>query len=287
MRERFTPARACSTRTLMLANFRLVRFSVSVSVPRGGFFFRLAGFLYCWFIPLESGILVQYRSRRVSDVLLIGDPFVVRLAGVGFAQEPNVWTLYTGDYHVLVAVRLLLAAVVQGLFLGVFRPLTTPFGPIDDQARFPLRWWLALSKVAGIPLRENAQISKGGLQDGQQSINPMVHPRLTQTEEFGHDNLQWIRLEVNQDEQQFLFGGMQSPLAPCPGRPLPGLAYQVVVRAISFLIGPDERRQEELELRKRQSCEGNALSAIALDVCKCDHIVIVSLFRIKSIASAD
>ena len=40
MRERFTPARACSTRTRRLANFRLVRFSAGVSSPRRGFFFQ-------------------------------------------------------------------------------------------------------------------------------------------------------------------------------------------------------------------------------------------------------
>lgn len=58
MRQRFTPDRACSTWTRMRANFRLVRFSAAVSSPRGGFFFRLAGFLDRWLVPLESGILV-------------------------------------------------------------------------------------------------------------------------------------------------------------------------------------------------------------------------------------
>src|SRR5207245_5773946 len=44
MRELFTPARSCSTLTRICANFRLLRFSASVSSPRGGFFFRLASF---------------------------------------------------------------------------------------------------------------------------------------------------------------------------------------------------------------------------------------------------
>src|SRR5258707_9885637 len=83
MRERFTPARACSTLTRIRANFRFVRFSASVSVPRGGFVFRLAGFLDRRLIPLEPGILVQHRPRRVGDVLLIGDLLVVRFASVG------------------------------------------------------------------------------------------------------------------------------------------------------------------------------------------------------------
>ena len=38
MRERFTPARLCSTFTRIRANFRLVRFSAAVSSRPGGFF---------------------------------------------------------------------------------------------------------------------------------------------------------------------------------------------------------------------------------------------------------
>src|SRR5205814_3767627 len=72
MRQRFTPARSCSTLTRICANFRLVRFSTAVSSPRGGFFFRLAGFLHRRLIALESGILVQGGLRRVGDPFLIG-----------------------------------------------------------------------------------------------------------------------------------------------------------------------------------------------------------------------
>src|SRR5437773_11919252 len=86
MRERFTPARSCSTLTRICASFRLVRFSASVSSPRGGFFFRLAGFLHCRFIGLESGILVLGGGRRVGDRFLIGYPFVLRLAWVPLFQ---------------------------------------------------------------------------------------------------------------------------------------------------------------------------------------------------------
>src|SRR3954451_4788307 len=83
MRERFTPARACSTRTRMLANFRFVRFSAAVSSPRRGFFFRLAGLVHRRLIPVEFRILVEGRARRIGDVLLIGDLLIVCLADVG------------------------------------------------------------------------------------------------------------------------------------------------------------------------------------------------------------
>ena len=117
MRQRFTPARACSTLTRTRANFRFVRFSAAVSSPPRGFFFRLASFLDRWLVPLEPSVLVQHRPRRVGDVLLIGNLLVVRLAGAGFAQEANAFTAGVRDDHVLVAMRLLLAAVVRGLLL--------------------------------------------------------------------------------------------------------------------------------------------------------------------------
>src|SRR5438270_5785621 len=103
MRDRFTPARACSTLTRMRANFRFLRFSASVSFPRGGFFFRLAGFLHCWLIALESGVLVQGGLRWVGDPLVIGYLFVMRLAGARLAQVVNPLSPSVDDDHVLVA----------------------------------------------------------------------------------------------------------------------------------------------------------------------------------------
>lgn len=120
MRQRFTPARSCSTLTRICANFRLVRFSASVSFPRGGFFFRLAGFLHCRLIALESGILVQGGARRVGDSFLIGYLFVVRLAGVRSAEVVNPLPPSVDDDHVLVAMLLLAPTVKNGLFFGVF-----------------------------------------------------------------------------------------------------------------------------------------------------------------------
>src|ERR1700722_11265533 len=87
IRLRFTPAMACSTRTRSRANLRLACFSAVVSSPPRGFFFRLAGLLHRRFIPLKPCILIQGGPRRVGQVLLIGDPLVVRLAGIGPAQE--------------------------------------------------------------------------------------------------------------------------------------------------------------------------------------------------------
>src|SRR5437660_7313595 len=133
MRQRFTPARSCSTLTRICANFWLVRFSASVSSPPGGFFFRLAGFLHCRLIALESGILVQGGLRRVADPFLIGYLFVMRLAGVRSAQVVNPLPSAVDDDHVLVAMLLLAPAVKKCLFFRVLLPLAPPLGGIDDQ----------------------------------------------------------------------------------------------------------------------------------------------------------
>ena len=167
MRERFTPARSCSTLTRMCANFWLVRFSVSVSSPRGGFFFRLAGFLHRWLIALESGILVQGGLWRIGDSFLIGYLFVVRLAGVRSAEVVNPLPSGVDDDHVLVAVLFLAPAVKQGLFFGVFRPLTPPFGGVDDQSRRFPGSALGLGEVRGVPLGEDSQVIQSRAQDGQ------------------------------------------------------------------------------------------------------------------------
>ena len=149
MRQRFTPARSCSTWTRICASFRLVRFSASVSSPRGGFFFRLAGFLHCRLIALESGILVQGGPRRVGDPFRIGHLFVVRLAGVRSAEVVNPFASGVDDDHVLVAMLLLAPAVKKGLFFGVFRPLAAPLGGVDDQpGRCPGGAWAWAKCVA-------------------------------------------------------------------------------------------------------------------------------------------
>src|SRR5262249_48013768 len=158
MRERFTPARSCSTRTRICANFRLVRFSASVSSPRGGFFFRLAGLLHRRLITLESGILVQGGLRRVGGPFLLRHPFFLRLAGVRLAEVVNPLPLGVDDDHVLVAMLLLAPAVKKGLFFGVFRPLAAPLGGVDDQPRRFPGSALGLGELRRVPLGEGPQV---------------------------------------------------------------------------------------------------------------------------------
>src|SRR2546427_3901509 len=103
----FTPAMACSTRTRNRASLRLVFFSAAVSSPPGGFFFRLAGLLHRWLIALKRCVLIQGGPGRVAQLLLVGDPLVVGLAGIRAAQKQDLLVRRAGDQDVLVRVGLL------------------------------------------------------------------------------------------------------------------------------------------------------------------------------------
>src|SRR4051812_46448148 len=128
MRHRFTPAKACSTRTRIRPNFRLACFSATVSSLPRGFFFRLARLGHCRLVPLESGVLVQHRAWRIVDPLLVGDRLIRQPALIGLTQEIDAFALRVRDHHVLVAVGLLPAAVVFPLFFRVFRALAASLG---------------------------------------------------------------------------------------------------------------------------------------------------------------
>jgi hypothetical protein len=78
------------------------------------------------------------------------------LADMGPAQEIDARALQRRDDHVLVAVRLLLPAVMRGLFFRVLRPLAPPFGPVDDELRGRR---LTSGETMGVPLRQDAQMS--------------------------------------------------------------------------------------------------------------------------------
>src|SRR5207302_1104495 len=132
MRQRLTPASACSTRTRTRRNFRLAPFSAAVNSPPAGFFFRLAGLDPRRRVPLEAAVLVQDGPRWVGDPLSVRGPLVRRPAGMRPAQETGAPAAGLGDDYVAIAVLLLPAAVVHRLFLRVFRPLAPPLRPVDE-----------------------------------------------------------------------------------------------------------------------------------------------------------
>jgi hypothetical protein len=267
MRERFTPARSCSTFTRIRASFRLVRFSAAVSSPPGVFFFRLARLPHGRCIPLEAGVLVQDRVRRIGDALRLGNLLLVRRTGVRAAQVVNPLPPGVDDDQVLVAVLLLAAAVVQGLFSRAFRPLAAPLRGVDDQPGRGRGRGLGPGEAAGVPLGANPEAIQRRLEDGQQPVDPMVHLRLAEPEEFAQDDLERVGLEVDQEEQESILGALQLPLPPAAAAALPGLARGGAVSGIQPPRRRGEGGQEPLKLPYGQPGQSQEPAAIASECC--------------------
>src|SRR5947207_7673698 len=139
IRLRFTPAMACSTRTLSRASLWLACFSAAVSSRPRGFFFRLAGRLHRRLITLKPRVLIQGGTGRIGQLPLIGDSLVVGLPRIRLTKEQDLLIRGAGHKYVLVRMRFLLAAVVESLFFGLFRPLPAPFRAVDDDDPGTLR----------------------------------------------------------------------------------------------------------------------------------------------------
>src|SRR5258708_5505165 len=107
----------------------------------------------------------------------------------------------------------------------------------------------------------------------------MIRLRLTQAQEFGHDDLQRISLQIDQDEQELLLRSMQKSLATPASSTSAALACDGSVRRIKSLIGLGEGRQQQLELRDGESRERQELPSIAPEYCIGKHKAIVSYSR--------
>src|SRR5262249_16491478 len=79
-------------------------------------FFRLAGLAHGRLIALKARVLIQDSVGGITERLGIGNLLVMDLPGVGLTQAPYSFGLGMHYHHILVAVGLAFAAVVQGLF---------------------------------------------------------------------------------------------------------------------------------------------------------------------------
>jgi len=253
MRLRFTPAMACSTRTRSRASFRLPPFSAAVNSRPGGFFFRLAGLLHRWFIPLKPDVLIQDRIRWIAQVFLIGNPLVVGRTGIRPTEEEHMLIGCAGNQHVLVRVRFLLAAVVEGLFFGVFRPLPPPFRAVDDDDPGALGPGRTSRQPTAVAFRKDAPVIQGRVQHREEDMEPVVRLGSTDAEELTQYHLERVGLQVNQDEQQFVGAADESAGSPAPLPPLAELTSSRSIAGVGMLVGRLEGRQEIPELSGGQA----------------------------------
>jgi len=237
IRLRFTPAMACSTRTRSRASLWLASFSVAVSSRPRGFFFRLAGLLHRRLITLKPCVLIQGGPGRITQVLFIGDALVVGLARIRLTEEQNLLIRGAGHEYVLVRMRFLLAAVVENLFFGLFRPLPTPFRAVDNDGSGTLRPDGTSRQLTAVTLRQNAQGIEGRTQHREKVMEPVIRPGDAETEELAQYHLQRVGLQVDQKEQQLVRVADEGTMPPTPGPALARLTSGSSVNGVGMLAG--------------------------------------------------
>src|SRR5262249_7406128 len=96
-------------------------------------FFRLASLAHHRLIALETGVFIQDGVRGITERFEIGNLLVMGLARIRLTQIPHPRGLGLHHHDILVAVGLVLATVVQGLFCRALRALAAAVCAIDDQ----------------------------------------------------------------------------------------------------------------------------------------------------------
>ena len=253
IRLRFTPAMACSTRTRSFANLRLTCFSAAVSSRPRGFFFRLASLRHRRLIPLKPCVLIQGGTGWIRQVFLIGDPLVMGLTGIRLAEEQNLLIRGAGHEYVLVRGRFLLAAIVEGLFFGVFWPLPPPFRTVDDDDPGTLGRGRTSRQPTAVSLRQNAPVIQGRAQHREEVMEPVVRLGGTNAEGLTQHHLERVGLQVNQDEQQLVRAAGEGAGSPAALPPLPRLTSSSSIARVGMLVSGLESRQEIPELSGGQA----------------------------------
>src|SRR3990172_476232 len=84
------------------------------------------------FIALKASVFAQNGSARISNPFAIRHLLVMCLARMRWTQVSDPLGVRVNNDHILVAMDLLLAAVMKGLFFWAFRPLSATLGAIND-----------------------------------------------------------------------------------------------------------------------------------------------------------
>ena len=106
--------------------------------------------------------------------------------------------------------------------------------------------------LAAVKFRGHAKRLQRSLHNRQQLMDPVVGLRLAEAKLQALHRLQWIRLEVDQDEQQAVFRLIQHTFAPAARLPLPHFPGPGELRRITALVGRLIGRQELLKFSDHQ-----------------------------------
>ena len=149
--------------------------------------------------------------------------------------------------------RLLLAAVVPGLFFRIFRPLPASLRAVDDDGLGAWRRNGAAGHPSALALRQDAQVVQGRAQHRPKVMEPVIRLGGADAEELPQHDLKWVGLEVDQQEQEFVLAGRQDTVPPCSEPALPRLTVGGLIKRVDTIVSPLESRQEIPELGKRQA----------------------------------
>ena len=112
--------------------------------------------------------------------MIVSHFFVMGFANHGWTEIQHFLGMAADQQNVLVGMGFLLAAVVFGLLLGVFRTLPPPFCAIDQEIWLCFGYEWAVSHGCWIALRRYTHFNQCLSQDGQKQVNPVVGLGLTE-----------------------------------------------------------------------------------------------------------
>ena len=191
------------------------------------------------------------------------------LARIGLAEERDAFLLGRRNYHILVAMDFLLAAVVQSLFFSLFWALATSFGAIDDGIRCVFPIFLLLFELLRVSFRCKPKVVQGLFQDRQQRVNPLIGLRLAHPKQLAHDRLQRVAFLIDQGKQQFLFQAGQRAFATGTNLPFSSLACLRLGLRILFQVDLFKGRQEQFKFFWRQTGKGDKFPGVRFEFIVC------------------
>ena len=106
------------------------RSSIIFSCPA---FFRLSSLAHGQFIALKASALIQDGVVGIKERLVIGNLLVMDLPRIRLTQVAHSLSPGMHHYYIRVAVGLMFATVVRGLFFRALRALPAAVRPINDQ----------------------------------------------------------------------------------------------------------------------------------------------------------
>jgi hypothetical protein len=144
--------------------------------------------------------------------------------------------------------RLLLAAVVLLLPLGVWEPLPAALGPVKGGRWCAFQDQGTRGETARVAFWGMTQSGQGLLQHREELMHPVVGLWLIHIKLQSVHRLQGIGLLIDQNKQEFVFKALQDAFGTAACAVLSWFTGTCQLVWIPFFIGPLKRRQQLVKL---------------------------------------